>query len=81
MSDTLQQRLAASCLIVTCEKICTNGYLPADQEQALRVLIIKACKAFEIAPLAERGSVVPFPGNDTGGLIQHERTGQNAERR
>ncbi len=58
----LQQLLAASALVVSCENICRAGLLPIEDEQKLRVLILKACKAFEITPLAERGGeVVKFP--------------------
>jgi hypothetical protein len=51
---SLNELLAASALIVTCEKLCALGELPEADEQNLRVLILKACKAFEIAPLVER---------------------------
>ncbi len=63
----LQQLLAASTLIVTLEKLCTSGVLPEDVEQNVRVIVVQACKAFGIKPLAERGcEIVPFPGTDTG---------------
>lgn len=53
---SLQELLAASALIVTCEQICSAGSLSERDEQALRILLVKACKAFEIVPLAERAS-------------------------
>ncbi len=59
----LQQLLAASALIVTCERLCALGVLPEADERNLRTIIVQACKAFEITPLAERGGeVVKFPG-------------------
>lgn len=54
MTANLQQLLAASALIVKCEKICALGALPESDEQTLRFLIAKVCKAFEIPCLAER---------------------------
>jgi len=57
----LQQLLAASALLVTCEKIAGSGVLPEHEEQDLRRLIARACKAFEIPTIAERGAeVFPF---------------------
>jgi hypothetical protein len=53
MTATLQQLIAASALITTCEKILRSGVLPEGDEQNLRELIVKCCRAFEIAPLAE----------------------------
>lgn len=50
----LQQLLAASALVVKCEKLCASGVLPESEEQTLRYLIIKVCKAFEIPTIAER---------------------------
>jgi hypothetical protein len=58
----LREQLAASALIVTCEKICKSGVLPEREELILRVLIVDACKAFEISPAWEC-EVIPFPGN------------------
>ena len=60
MSMGLQQLLAASCLVVKCEKLCASGVLPESDEQTLRFLIAKVCKAFEIPTLAER----PANAND-----------------
>ncbi|MDB5584848.1 MAG: hypothetical protein JWR80_10024 [Bradyrhizobium sp.] len=54
MAD-LRELLAASALITTCEKIAGSGFLPEADEQALRLVIAKACKAFEFPSIAERG--------------------------
>jgi hypothetical protein len=62
---SLNELVAASALIVTCEKIVAGGFLPEKDEQSLRVILIKACKAFEIAPLAER-TLEPFPIVESG---------------
>lgn len=50
----LQQLLAASAMIVSLEKIAAAGVLPEAEEQKIRVLIIQACRAFEIPSIAER---------------------------
>lgn len=62
MPPSLQQLLAASSLIVTCERIVALGVLPEAEEQKLRDLIVKACKAFEMPTVCERrtDNVVPF---------------------
>ena len=60
MTDQLQQFLAANALIVTCEQIVGDGLLPEAEEQVMRLLIAKCCKAFEIPSIAER-----VPANDT----------------
>lgn len=57
----LQELLAASALILTCEKIASSGVLCQADEMDLRVLIVRSCKAFEIDRLAER-ALEPFPG-------------------
>lgn len=54
MTANLQQLLAASALVVKCEKLCGSGVLPESDEQTLRFLIVKVCKAFEIPTIAER---------------------------
>lgn len=54
MTATLQQLLAVSALVVKCEKLCGSGVLPEADEQTLRFLIAKVCKAFEIPSVAER---------------------------
>lgn len=54
MTATLQQLLAASALIVTCEKIAAADVLPEAEERQIRVLIAQACRAFEISSIAER---------------------------
>lgn len=58
----LQQLLAASALIVTCEKIVASGRLPETDEQNLRQLIARCCRAYQIPTVAERASTV---ANDT----------------
>jgi hypothetical protein len=50
----LQQLLAASALIVTCERLASSGLLDEQQEGELRILICRACRAFEIPTIAER---------------------------
>lgn len=54
MTANLQQLLAASALIVTCERLASSGILPDEQEAEIRVLICRACRAFEIPTVAER---------------------------
>lgn len=54
MTATLQQLLAASALIVRCEKLCSTGALSGPDEEDLRRLIVKCCIAFEIPTIAER---------------------------
>ena len=54
MTDNLQQLLAASALIVTCERLASSGILPIEQEQDIRRLIVRCCNAFEIPTVAER---------------------------
>lgn len=61
MQPSLQQLLAASALIVTCERLVASGALAETEEQNLRVLIAKCCRAFEISSIAER----PEPANDS----------------
>lgn len=60
MTATLQQLIAASALITTCEKLCATGAIPEADEQSLRELIVKCCRAFEIAPLAECSASRPI---------------------
>lgn len=60
MTATLQQLLAASALVTTCERIAGSGALPEADEQALRVLIVNASRAFEIPTIAERGESRPL---------------------
>ncbi len=50
----LQQLLAASALIVTLERIASRGILPDNEEADIRVLICRACRAFDIPTIAER---------------------------
>lgn len=54
MSNDLQQLLAASACIVTLERIASSGILPDEEEASVRVLICRACRAFEIPTIAER---------------------------
>lgn len=54
MTNSLQQLLAASALLVTCEKIAGSGRLPEAEEKDLRILIVRVCRAFEIPTIAER---------------------------
>jgi hypothetical protein len=54
MTTSLQQLLAASALIVTCERIASSGILSEDEEASIRRLICRACRAFEIPTIAER---------------------------
>jgi hypothetical protein len=61
MTASLQQLLAASALIVTCEKIVGSNWLPEAEEQNLRVLITRCCRAYGLATIAER----PAPANDS----------------
>jgi hypothetical protein len=51
---SLQELLAATALIVTCEKIAASGVLSEQDEQALRLILAKACRTFEIPSIAER---------------------------
>jgi hypothetical protein len=51
---TLQQLLAASALLVTCERLVGTGKLPEADEQELRMLIVRVCRAFDIPTIAER---------------------------
>ena len=57
---SLQQLLAASALITTCERICAMGYLPENEEQDIRVLIARASRAFQIDTIAERSASRPI---------------------
>ena len=50
----LQQRLAASALLVTCEKIVASGWLPEREEQSLRELLPRVYQTFSIPSPAER---------------------------
>lgn len=50
----LQELLVASALITTCESICTKGLLPESEEQNLRELIARCCRAFNVPSIAER---------------------------
>lgn len=54
MTHSLQQLLAASALIVACEKICSSGVLSDSDERNLRILIVRAGKAFVLDSVAER---------------------------
>lgn len=54
MTNQLQQLLAASALLVTCERLVGSGRLPEDEEKNLRLLIVRVCRAFEIPTIAER---------------------------
>lgn len=54
MTATLQQLMAASALVVTLERIASRDILPADEEASVRLLICRACRAFEIPTIAER---------------------------
>jgi hypothetical protein len=54
MTANLQQLLAASALIVTCERMASSGMLAEKEEGELRILICRACRAFEIPTVAER---------------------------
>ncbi|MHC2163100.1 hypothetical protein [Bradyrhizobium ottawaense] len=51
---TLQQRLAASALLVTCEKIAAAGWLPEREEQSLRALLPRVYQTFNVPSPAER---------------------------
>lgn len=51
---SLQELLAASTLIVTCEKLIALGRLPEQDEQALRIILVKVCRAFQMPTIAER---------------------------
>jgi hypothetical protein len=64
MTASLPQLLAASALVVKCEKLCSAGLLPEQDEQTLRYLLTKVCRAFEIPTLAER------PANSNADLNQ-----------
>jgi hypothetical protein len=55
---SLQELMAASALVVTLERIASRGILPADEEANIRLLICRACRAFEIPTIAERPSNV-----------------------
>jgi hypothetical protein len=50
----LQQLLAASALIVTCERLASSGRLSEQEESEIRILICRACRAFNIPTVAER---------------------------
>ncbi len=58
MTATLQQLLAASALIVTCERLARSGLLPEEQETDIRRLVVRCCNAFEIPTVAERADPV-----------------------
>lgn len=51
---SLQQRLAASALLVTCEKIIASGWLPPREEQSLRELLPRVYQTFRVLSPAER---------------------------
>ena len=53
-ADILHQQLAASSLIVFCEKIAGSGNLPEPDEITLRELIVKVCRAYDMPTVAER---------------------------
>jgi hypothetical protein len=53
-SASLQQLLAASALLVSAERIASSGVLSVDEEQELRLLIVRVCNAFQIPTIAER---------------------------
>lgn len=54
MTNRLQQLLAASALVVFCERLAREGKLAERDETFLRELTVKVCRAFEIPTLAER---------------------------
>lgn len=56
MSLTLLQKCAASALIETIERQCRDGIHSFDEEQRLRVLVVRACNAFEMPTLGERSA-------------------------
>jgi hypothetical protein len=60
MTLPLHQLVAASALVTTCEKLCASGVLPEADEQNLRELIVKCCRAFEISTIAERSASRPI---------------------
>lgn len=61
MTNQLQQLLAASALIMKCKTIVASDWLPEAEEQDLRILLAKCCKAYGMLSIAERTT----PANDS----------------
>ena len=59
---TLQQRLAAAALLVTCEKIAASGWLPEREEQSLRALLPRVYQTFNVPSPAERAHPLEIEG-------------------
>ena len=51
---SLQERLAAAGMIVTLEKLASSGVLPLQDEIDVRLLTVRAAKAFAMDTIAER---------------------------
>lgn len=50
---TLTHLMAASAMATALQKICCSGVLPEAEEQNLRVLVVRSCRAFQIPTIAE----------------------------
>lgn len=66
MTPTLQHLLAASALIETLEKQCATGLHTEQEEMRLRILIARACRAFELPSISERefSNVISLVGRE-----------------
>ena len=51
---SLRQLLAVSAIIVSAEKIASQGLLPVEEEIQLRELIVRICNVFGMDTRAER---------------------------
>lgn len=60
MTATLSQLMAASAMATALQRICSQGVLPVEQEQDLRILVVRSCRAFDIPTIAEASEQAPL---------------------
>lgn len=51
---SLQELMAASAMMITLEKIASSGRMPTDEEIEIRLLIVRAGRAFGMDSRVER---------------------------
>jgi hypothetical protein len=80
MTTPLHQLLAASAMVITLERIASSGVLSDTDEMETRLLIVRACRAFQIPSIAERSNVVELVDHDPEYRIVLGRVGEEMQR-
>jgi hypothetical protein len=68
MAD-LQELLAVSAMVTSCEQIVAAGVLPEAREAELRILIVRVSRAFGMPTVSER---TPTPAANTNYTIERQ---------